>query len=401
MAGRSSSCRCRRSLGVKEGLNLPRYPSVPGRLRARKKEIADDRAGAAARAAPTKIGLRLPEGTESQVEVIGRGADAAPAVVELLVRKLGVAGPMTVLVLVEHADGAPGPAVARGAGARRGARRGDRRAARRGRWSAAGARGAAAVARAHGVGAAHVVDDPRLADVRAGGLGGGARAARRRAVRCDRPRRRQRARQRGPGPRRGPKLDLPMAANVTEVAPRRAVARSPASAGPGSLLEDCALDAPTELLTVAPHAVAVEEAAAGAAPAVATFAPQLTDADLAVARRRAASSRIAPASRSPTREVVVGGGRGVGSAEGFAELEELAGLLGGGGRRVAGRDERRLAAALRSDRPDGAADRAGPLHRLRDQRRDPAHRRAARRRSGSSRSTPTPRRRSWPSPTTR
>ena len=28
-------------VGVKEGINLPRYPSVPGRLRARKKEIDD------------------------------------------------------------------------------------------------------------------------------------------------------------------------------------------------------------------------------------------------------------------------------------------------------------------------------------------------------------------------
>jgi electron transfer flavoprotein beta subunit len=77
-------------LGVKEGLNLPRYPSVPGRLRARKKEIrrivAERRPGG-----PTKERLRLPEGTESTVEVIGQGADAAPAVVELL-RKLGVIG---------------------------------------------------------------------------------------------------------------------------------------------------------------------------------------------------------------------------------------------------------------------------------------------------------------------
>jgi len=77
-------------LGVKEGLNLPRYPSVPGRLRARKKEI---RTITPARrpGGPTKDRLRLPEGTESQVEVIGKGADAAPAVVELF-QKLGVLG---------------------------------------------------------------------------------------------------------------------------------------------------------------------------------------------------------------------------------------------------------------------------------------------------------------------
>jgi electron transfer flavoprotein beta subunit len=77
-------------LGVKEGLNLPRYPSVPGRLRARKKEIRtiapSRRAGG-----PSKERLRLPEGTESQVEVIGQGAAAAPAVVELF-QKLGVLG---------------------------------------------------------------------------------------------------------------------------------------------------------------------------------------------------------------------------------------------------------------------------------------------------------------------
>jgi electron transfer flavoprotein beta subunit len=75
-------------LGVKEGLNLPRYPSVPGRLRAKKKEIVrmtpQRRPGG-----PTKELLRLPQGEESTVEVIGDGAAAAPAVVELLVR-LGV-----------------------------------------------------------------------------------------------------------------------------------------------------------------------------------------------------------------------------------------------------------------------------------------------------------------------
>jgi electron transfer flavoprotein beta subunit len=75
-------------LAVKEGLNLPRYPSVPGRLRAKKKEIVK-MTPARRPGGLTKELLRLPQGDESVVEVIGSGAAAAPAVVELLVR-LGV-----------------------------------------------------------------------------------------------------------------------------------------------------------------------------------------------------------------------------------------------------------------------------------------------------------------------
>ena len=82
-------------VGVKEGINLPRYPSVPGRLRAKKKEVERISVGAAssgpAAAAgtalgPTKALLRLPEQVGSQVEILGRGAEAAPAVVDLLER---------------------------------------------------------------------------------------------------------------------------------------------------------------------------------------------------------------------------------------------------------------------------------------------------------------------------
>ena len=74
---------------VKEGLNLPRYPSVPGRLRAKSKPLA--------RRAPTRLEPRLetvrlvvPAGQGRQAEVLGRGADAAPKVVEVM-RSLGVA----------------------------------------------------------------------------------------------------------------------------------------------------------------------------------------------------------------------------------------------------------------------------------------------------------------------
>ncbi len=72
-------------VAVREGINLPRYPSVPGRLRARKKEIV--RIVPTARpAGPTKVRLRLPAEQEKRVEILGTGADAAPAVVDLLVR---------------------------------------------------------------------------------------------------------------------------------------------------------------------------------------------------------------------------------------------------------------------------------------------------------------------------
>jgi electron transfer flavoprotein beta subunit len=81
-------------VAVREGINLPRYPSVPGRLRAKKKEIetavlAPPGAGSASVAGPAgpeKIRLRLPAETEGRVEILGTGADAAPAVVDVLER---------------------------------------------------------------------------------------------------------------------------------------------------------------------------------------------------------------------------------------------------------------------------------------------------------------------------
>ncbi|HEY6013569.1 MAG TPA: electron transfer flavoprotein subunit beta/FixA family protein [Candidatus Limnocylindrales bacterium] len=72
-------------VSVKEGLNLPRYPSVPGRLRARRKEVERAQPQAPGHGV-VKLGLRLPEESGAQVEILGRGPEAAPAVVDLLVR---------------------------------------------------------------------------------------------------------------------------------------------------------------------------------------------------------------------------------------------------------------------------------------------------------------------------
>jgi electron transfer flavoprotein beta subunit len=75
-------------LTVKEGLNLPRYPSVPGRMRAGRKPVA-----ASTPSRPESrlelVKLVVPEGHGKRAEVLGNGPAAASAVVEML-RKIGV-----------------------------------------------------------------------------------------------------------------------------------------------------------------------------------------------------------------------------------------------------------------------------------------------------------------------
>jgi len=73
---------------VKEGLNLPRYPSVPGRLRAKRKPVAASNP-ARPESRLEMVRLLLPPGSGKQVEVLGHGAQAAPAVVGVL-RELGL-----------------------------------------------------------------------------------------------------------------------------------------------------------------------------------------------------------------------------------------------------------------------------------------------------------------------
>lgn len=123
------------------------------------------------------------------------------------------------------------------------------------------------------------------------------------------------------------RTNLPLAANCTEVQPGDPYLVTRLRWG-GSLLEEAQLGGAVKLLTVAPHAVAAEEAAAGAELDVARFAPELSDEDLRV-RISARVERETGKVSLPAARVVVGGGRGVGSAEGFAPLDELAELLGG------------------------------------------------------------------------
>jgi len=122
------------------------------------------------------------------------------------------------------------------------------------------------------------------------------------------------------------RMTLPLAANCTEAQPGDPFVVTRLRWG-GSLLEEARLKGAVKLLTVAPHAVAAEESPA-AELAISTFTPALSEKDFRVrvtGRVEAAAGKVALAEA----KVVVSGGRGVGSAEGFKALEELAELLGG------------------------------------------------------------------------
>jgi electron transfer flavoprotein beta subunit len=73
---------------VREGLNLPRYPSVPGRLRAKRKPIATS-SPVPSDPRLAMVRLVLPETSGRQAEILGRGPEAAPAVVGVL-KELGL-----------------------------------------------------------------------------------------------------------------------------------------------------------------------------------------------------------------------------------------------------------------------------------------------------------------------
>jgi electron transfer flavoprotein alpha subunit len=131
----------------------------------------------------------------------------------------------------------------------------------------------------------------------------------------------------------GAMTGLPVAANCVSARPG-----SPGSweivrqRWAGSLLEDAVLEAPRALLTVAADALPPPaDPRAGSASVdgrqVTTFTPELTEADLLVSAK--VSAEQGSGLTLATARVVVGGGRGVGGPDGFAPLEELAGLLGG------------------------------------------------------------------------
>jgi electron transfer flavoprotein alpha subunit len=122
---------------------------------------------------------------------------------------------------------------------------------------------------------------------------------------------------------------LPMAANCVHAEPgedgTHQVVRHRWA---GLLLEEATVTGSPGLMTVATEAVPAAAMAGPAGPLpVRPYAPSLDEDDLRV--RATETAGHSSGASLATARVVVGGGRGVGGPDGFAPLEELAGLLGG------------------------------------------------------------------------
>ena len=77
-------------LGIKEGINLPRYPTMKGRL-ASKKAVLDTAELEAPAGGQTLVKLHRPAEQVSETEILGRDESAAVAIVDLL-EEIGVLG---------------------------------------------------------------------------------------------------------------------------------------------------------------------------------------------------------------------------------------------------------------------------------------------------------------------
>lgn len=70
-------------LGIKEGINLPRYPTLKGRMAAKKKDVGQS-APTHAAGGQQMIRLVAPPQQDSETVILGNGPEAAPALVDVL-----------------------------------------------------------------------------------------------------------------------------------------------------------------------------------------------------------------------------------------------------------------------------------------------------------------------------
>jgi electron transfer flavoprotein alpha subunit len=124
------------------------------------------------------------------------------------------------------------------------------------------------------------------------------------------------------------RLDVLMAANVVGVVTAEPLVVSRQVMG-GGVFEEMRLDGEVAVLSVAGHAVDAVPAAAPTTPDLRAYSPVLSDADLLTRVVRIEATETADTGALTSARVVVGAGRGAGSAEGFDDLLELTELLDG------------------------------------------------------------------------
>lgn len=124
------------------------------------------------------------------------------------------------------------------------------------------------------------------------------------------------------------RLDTAMAAQVVAIAGSDPLVVSRQVMG-GSVLELMELSGSPAVLTVAGHAVEPAAATTATQPEVRELTPELLDSDLVGRVVRVEAGAADDTAALTGARVVVGAGRGAGSADGFGELLALAELLGG------------------------------------------------------------------------
>src|SRR5918998_4296307 len=224
-----------------------------------------------------------------------------------------------VLVLAEHQDGHPDELSLQALALARGMGTGESLQVL---LIGPGARDAAKELGAHGVATAHVAEDDRLAAFAPGAWARCVTAA----IETTSPSAVVAA-----GSNRGnevmahvaARLDQPFAANCTKANEDGTVTRIRWG---GSLLEEARIQGSPLLLSCAPHAVQATTVNGADAPSIERLEPALDEADLIVQVKERVEAETKGISLAEAK-VVISGGRGVGSADGFGILEELAGLL--------------------------------------------------------------------------
>jgi len=124
------------------------------------------------------------------------------------------------------------------------------------------------------------------------------------------------------------RLDVPMAANAIGVEGTSPYVVTRQVVG-GAALEEMALDQTPAVFTVAGHSWSATPADNPSSPTWQEHTPEIADHDLLARVTATGQKEVDHSDSLKTARVVVGAGRGAGSADGFGPVSELAEMLGG------------------------------------------------------------------------